>query len=546
MAAATAEGLVRRRSGMITLLPAEKLLRELLLNCRENLQNSQVPSANQLEIWITGGWVRDRLLGIPCSDVDIALSTMTGAKFGKHVTEFFQQNKQHYTKRADELGAQDSAVGGLQTTKKNPKKSKSLETTMGRIFGLDVDLLNLRREVYEENSRTPEMEFGTAAEDAFRRDATVNSLFFNLDTLEVVDFTGKGLDDMAARIMRTPLQPRQTFMDDPLRVMRLIRISSKLGYSIEKNTMQWMADEGVHRALCEKVSRERIGIEMVKIFGQRHPEVALRLLLETNLYCTVFLSQEPLICQALRDRLPPLESNHPWPGTWQRAYGFLASLLDETKESSLGRMVQLEETMEDIWLMAAYAPVAGLRHDLLATTVEVAKTSINANRRIYKLLGASIRNMDSIQTTVGFLTSHGDSWLSRSSVGMAIRTWGTTWKSQLVFCLLSELVYEKSPKFPMSLRAEDGDPVLQRTLEPYSAFVDYVLKHHLQHACSVRPLLDWNEIMEVLGVEQGGQYLKVVLDELVAWQFDNESASREEAREWLLRQRDRLRSLVHV
>lgn len=68
----------------IDLLPAEELLRDLLLECRQQL------ATPELEVWITGGWVRDRLMGIPCSDLDIALSTMTGVQFGSLLTEFLE------------------------------------------------------------------------------------------------------------------------------------------------------------------------------------------------------------------------------------------------------------------------------------------------------------------------------------------------------------------------------------------------------------------------------------------------------------------------
>ncbi|KAF4493597.1 Poly A polymerase, head domain [Fusarium agapanthi] len=71
---------------------------------------------------------------------------------------------------------------------------KKLETPVGRVFGLDLDLVNLRKEVHDDNCRTPEMEFGTAEEDAFRRDATANALFFDLQNRKVADFTRRGLD----------------------------------------------------------------------------------------------------------------------------------------------------------------------------------------------------------------------------------------------------------------------------------------------------------------------------------------------------------------
>ncbi|KAI0530146.1 hypothetical protein GGR58DRAFT_525231 [Xylaria digitata] len=262
-----------RENESITLLPAEALLRELLLRCREDIQKAGV--AGNLEIWITGGWVRDRLLGLPFSDVDIALSTMIGEHFGSYLTKFSHRNEAFYQERAAEL--------------------RKLETVVGRLFGLDIDLVNLRREVYEESSRTPEMEFGTAKNDAFRRDATINALFFNLDSQQVVDLTKKGLGDMASCIIRTPLEPRQTFLDDPLRVLRLIQIGSKLGYTIDEESKNWMRDQRIHNALEAKISRERIGIEVFKIMKNSNPQSAFHLIFESNLYSTVFLKSNPKI-----------------------------------------------------------------------------------------------------------------------------------------------------------------------------------------------------------------------------------------------------------
>jgi tRNA nucleotidyltransferase (CCA-adding enzyme) len=179
------------------------------------------------------------------------------------------------------------------------------------VFGLGLDLFNLRREVYEHDSRTPEMEFGTAEEDVFRRDATVNALLYNLDTLQVVDLTGRGLDDMDAKIMRTPLEPRQTFLDGPLRVLRLVRIGSRLGYSIDEQAMASMKDEEIHVALDTKVKRERIGFEVFKMMKGSDPRCAFHLLFEANLYTTVFLGRESSIYSTLQAQLPTPEAASP-------------------------------------------------------------------------------------------------------------------------------------------------------------------------------------------------------------------------------------------
>lgn len=82
-----------------------------------------------------------------------------------------------YRVRAQELGIPYTRSSGLNSTSADEAKSRGLQTAVGMMFGLDIDLVNLRKEVYDKgNSRTPSMQFGTAKEDASRQDATVNPL----------------------------------------------------------------------------------------------------------------------------------------------------------------------------------------------------------------------------------------------------------------------------------------------------------------------------------------------------------------------------------
>jgi len=109
------------------------------------------------------------------------------------------------------------------------------------------------------------MEFGTAEEDAIRRDATINALFYNLNSDKLEDFTG-GLKDMEKKLIRTPMEPKQTFMDDPLRVLRLIRFASRLSFTIDPAAQNQMRNPLVQKALEQKISRERVGVEVEKMF----------------------------------------------------------------------------------------------------------------------------------------------------------------------------------------------------------------------------------------------------------------------------------------
>jgi tRNA nucleotidyltransferase (CCA-adding enzyme) len=116
--------------------------------------------------------------------------------------------------------------------KANSDKSKHLETAVIKVYGEFIDLVNLRSEEYSEDSRVPKIEIGTPEQDAYRRDLTFNSLFYNINTKEIEDYTGKGINDLKNEIVRTPLPPKKTFIDDPLRVLRTIRFAQRFGFNI--------------------------------------------------------------------------------------------------------------------------------------------------------------------------------------------------------------------------------------------------------------------------------------------------------------------------
>ncbi len=257
----------------IRLTPLESTLRTLLLDVAAYIQEqgiteegSDVKKHPQTVLRFTGGWVRDKLLGVDSHDIDVGISSMTGYQFGMALKDYLDipENLEKYKKSLPSEERNDAIVS-LHKIDANPEKSKHLETVTTKIFGLDIDLVNLRKETYSEDSRNPQMEFGTAEEDALRRDATINALFYNLNESKLEDLTKRGLDDMKKRIIRTPLEPYQTFKDDPLRVLRLIRFASRLGYKIDQETESAMQNEDISVALKLKISKERVLNELDKM-----------------------------------------------------------------------------------------------------------------------------------------------------------------------------------------------------------------------------------------------------------------------------------------
>ncbi|KAJ2970137.1 hypothetical protein NQ176_g8331 [Zarea fungicola] len=513
----------------IALLPAEKLLREFLLECAESFPG--------LNIWVTGGWVRDRLLGSPSSDLDLSLSNITGKEFGIFLEQFSARPEvtTRYSRRAAELGCPDSLFTKFHIMKKNATMSKKLETAGGRLFGLDVDMVNLRKEVYDGQSRNPDMEFGTAEEDAFRRDATVNALFFHLQTQRVVDLTGRGLEDLEAKIMRTPLDPRQTFMDDPLRILRLIRIASRLGFDIDPAASTCMKCPSIHQLLNTMITRDRIGDELFKMMKGPHPEVAFQLMYDANLYAPIFIRlNSPLVAELQNTfPLPSADNSSPWPPTWLQSPILLSKILNQ--QGNLAKLVQCEKNSDFPWAMAAYAPLAGLRHSNLRGAVQEAASAIRCSSKVSQILESSLTNLDSIDALVSLVAAEGNQ-PRRSVVGMAVRSWGETWTTQLLFTLLSQAVLIEIEE---PAKGEIVEPKVESSkrdalLRKYTLFADFIFQEALVDAATQRPLLNGNEIQIIFGLEKGGKYLRTILDRLLEWQFDHADEGAGEAKAWLL------------
>ncbi|EPS73121.1 hypothetical protein M569_01634, partial [Genlisea aurea] len=226
------------------------------------------------QLRIAGGWVRDKLLGLECHDIDIVLDDMMGREFCEKVEEYLLQKGEE--------------IRGSCVINCNPDQSKHLETARMHVFNVWIDFVNLRSEDYSDNSRIPTMRFGTPEEDAFRRDLTINSLFYNIRTDSVEDFTGRGIQDLNSGKIVTPLPAKQTFLDDPLRILRAIRFGSRFNFELDEEIKTAAADSDIKTALANKISRERIGIEIDKMISDNQPVKALAYISELQLFWSVF------------------------------------------------------------------------------------------------------------------------------------------------------------------------------------------------------------------------------------------------------------------
>lgn len=218
-----------------------------------------VETQNQtgFQVFVVGGYIRDIILNREKDEIDF-LVLGSGIEFAQ--------------KLAKKLKI------------KNVSVYKNFGTAHFRLNDLDLEFVGARKESYKRNSRNPKVEAGTFEDDINRRDFTINTLAFSIAEGKIIDKFG-GIEDIENKLIRTPLDPKKTFDDDPLRIMRAFRFASQLQFEVEEHTFN-AASEMSERLII--VSQERITDEFMKILASPKPSVGLKLLYDSNVMKVIF------------------------------------------------------------------------------------------------------------------------------------------------------------------------------------------------------------------------------------------------------------------
>lgn len=218
---------------------------------------AQAAASLNVKSYVIGGFVRDYLLqrGLK-KDIDI-VAVGSGIELAK-------------------------AVSGLIKGKPKVQVFKTYGTAMLKYEDIDVEFVGARKESYRTDSRNPIVETGTLEDDQNRRDFTINALALSLskeDFGTLID-PFNGVEDLAKKIIRTPLDPDITYSDDPLRMMRAIRFATQLNFTIEEESLRAITR---NKERIKIITGERITDELNKILSAPVPSIGFKLLYDTGL-----------------------------------------------------------------------------------------------------------------------------------------------------------------------------------------------------------------------------------------------------------------------
>lgn len=485
--------------------------------------------SKSVKIRVAGGWVRDKVLGLNTHDVDVALDTCTGVEFAHMVKE--------YMAKFEETDSKQKKCGKIGVIAANPAQSKHLETATMKIHGIEVDFSNLRHETYAEDSRIPTTVIGTPVEDSYRRDFTMNALYYNLQTQQVEDWTRRGLVDLLeTKLVVTPLNAYQTFHDDPLRVLRAIRFAVRYDMQLSKDIVKSSMDPRIHQQLRRKVSRERVGKELEGMLSGRHsnPIKALQLICELHLAGGVFCFPSPgvptmgTIGQVRLEQVPyvadtPDELAQLRQVAWREARECLFALphvLESFVQAKAG------STLVDnrlVFLATFLLPFEHLQYEERTKVKYVAeymmREGVKFKNKDVQGMVVVVQNLDDMIQLLQRLPESNPTL--RLQAGLLLRDTKELWLTLLVVATVALIRRKKEDERDIDWKA--------RANAWHAAILDEL---ELEDCWKLKPLMNGKDLIQELGLEKGPM-VGIYNQEQLNWMLMNPNGTLQECKSHL-------------
>lgn len=475
-------------------------------------------------IRVAGGWVRDKLMGNESDDIDITIDNMSGLSFATRV--------------AQHLGLENK-VGVIQA---NPEKSKHIETAVMNIQDCEVQFTGFRKETYTNDSRVPEVEHGDLMEETYRRDFTINSLYYNINDSKVEDISGQGIIDIANKTIRLMVPPKElwermsikdldaankkSFTDDPLRVLRAVRFACRFNFVLESGLVEAAQAPDVLESFKTKVSRERMQIELRKMLSGPQPDRAIGLMKYLGFFDVVFPLPKGYKYWDM-DQNTPYHDLNVWehtlvalenlqtiyqginPSEDDRFVMNLAILLHDTGKLN----PQCHGTKRNKKGGGTRTTYYGHEQHSVSAAQEILETlpGIRTKEigRVCKLIEGSGR------VNPNYVPGNEQCNLSNKALSNFVKRMGDDWQRTIIINMADAVSKRRqvADDFDWNYHANMMEKI--RCLGP-------------KKIMNMKPLLNGNEVIDIIG-EEPGPWVGQIMSKMLEWQFKNPKVTRKDA-----------------
>lgn len=424
---------------------------------------------NSIQVRVAGGWVRDKLLGVPNQDIDLVVEGTSCATFSSSLSEFYPNSKQAYLEA-------------------KPDQHKFVATTRLTLFkGFDLDICELR------NDPNSPPDIPQVASDALRRDFSINALFYNVGSKTVEDYA-HGIEDLSRGLIRCPISTEVNIGDDPLRILRAIRFGARYNFSLDPSFFS--IPSPILNSFAHDIARDRMGQELFKILRGPNVENVAIWLHDTGIWSTLFdfqgvfnLDADSGLLRTKRaiDLFNSMKSSP------------LSEMLSETEFAQQDIENQKQQQMY-VFLSAVFLPVDLNLYTSDPTNpkkkIQLAKVAVSRNMMI------SLDFADAVEKLVAAakgLPKEND--LERVSIGLWLKKVGKLWP--LVRTLVEDVQYFDQRIIP------------------------FVLQNGLDGVWNMKLLLNGKDLIKLHGIKPGPQ-VGEFQNKLFIWQLKNPEGTAEE------------------
>ena len=450
---------------------------ELYIQICDYLQDTIEGTPYENHLFTVGGCIRDEILGNEIKDIDLCVDLPNG---GIDFANWLHRR-------------------GLLVFP--PVVYPTYGTAMFQLAAfpnVDLEVVQTRKEQYKDkNSRNPEVVFGSIEEDCKRRDLTINSLYYDISRNVYLDLTNKGYHDIENHIIRTTGEPYVIFLDDPLRVLRVCRFSSRYGWEIENKTFEGMK-RNVDRLSI--ITKERIQDEFNKMLICDNPTLALHLIKDIN---------------AMKYIIPELEVTY---DITQNEYHNYNTIWQHI-------LKVVENTRSDLELR-----MAALLHDI--GKINTRTVDDNGNVHFYKHEFVSAEMCDTILRRLKYSNDFIKTVQILVKNHMRTKNWGNDC-NHMKDKTLRKMQYELGDNMMKCLELIDADNkahaseyCMPNQVENIFKRLEQLRKEGISMENYKLPV-NGNDVMEVLGIEPCAK-VKECLDWLMKFAFVNPKITKEE------------------